>query len=169
MTPGLVLVLLVGAERLGELAWSARNAHRLRAVGAVEVGAAHYPAMVAFHGLWYAAMLALAATGTRFDIVALAIYLGLEVLRAWTMASLGGRWTTRVLVAPTGPLVRHGPYRWLRHPNYLVVAGELAALPMVFGAWQVALAFGAAHVPLIAYRIRVEDAALDAAGLRVPR
>lgn len=169
MTAGIVLVGLVAAQRLAELTLAGRNARRLRAAGANEAGRAHYPVMVAFHAAWLAANFLVALDTARFDAVALAVFAALQVGRLWVIATLGARWTTRILVASGRPLVRRGPYRWLDHPNYLIVAGEIAALPMVLSAWPVALVFSALHVPLMVHRIRTEDAALEAAGLRESR
>jgi methyltransferase len=89
----------------------------------------------------------------------LAVYGILQVARYWTIASLGRYWTTRVIVVPGAPAVRRGPYRFMRHPNYAVVAGEIAVLPLVFGAWRIALVFSVLNAAILAHRIRVEDAA----------
>jgi len=84
----------------------------------------------------------------------------LQLARLWVLVSMGRYWTTRVLTLPGAPLVRRGPYRWVRHPNYLIVVGEIAVLPLIFGAWQIALVFSVANAILLAWRIRIEDAAL---------
>ncbi|MGH6719410.1 MAG: isoprenylcysteine carboxyl methyltransferase family protein [Alphaproteobacteria bacterium] len=168
MTAGIALILLVAAQRLAELVFAARNARRLMVAGAVEAGRAHYPVVLTFHGAWLAANVLAALDTARFDVVALAVFVVLQAARSWVIATLGARWTTRIIVTAGRPLERRGPYRWLDHPNYLVVAGEVAALPMVLGAWPIALAFSALHVPLLVHRIRTEDAALEAAGLRLP-
>jgi methyltransferase len=96
-----------------------------------------------------------------------ALFAVLLVARAWTIASLGRYWTTRVITLPDEPLVRRGPYRFLRHPNYLIVAGEIAVLPLIFGAWRLALLFSVANSALLWYRIRVEDRALAPRRARV--
>lgn len=161
MSLGLAIVGLVALQRLAELGWSARNTRRLLAAGAIEAGRGHYPIMVAFHGLWLAATAFVARDAETVSGPALALYVVLQAARLWVLASLGGRWTTRIIVARGGASVRAGPYRWARHPNYLIVAAELATLPMVFGAWPLAIAASALHLPLLVHRIRVEDAALD--------
>lgn len=157
----LFLILgLVTLQRMGELVWSRRNERRLRDAGAVEAERSHYPLLVLLHAGWLAAMLALIPAETLPDPWLLAAYVAVQGLRLWTMASLGPYWTTRILTLPGVPLVRRGPYRWLRHPNYVVVVAEVALLPLVFGALGIALIFSAANLILLAIRIRAEDAAL---------
>ena len=90
----------------------------------------------------------------------LVLFALLQVFRAWVLLSLGKYWTTRVITVPGVPLVRRGPYRFLRHPNYVVVAAEIAVLPLAFGAWAVAVVFSALNGALLAWRISVEDQAL---------
>lgn len=154
------LLLVVAAQRLAELGWSRRNERRLRARGAVEHGAGHYPLIVAVHaGLL--AMLFVAAPAERpIALPWLALLLILQPLRLWVLATLGERWTTRVLVTPGAPLVVAGPYRWLRHPNYLVVALEVPAIALAAGEPAVAVGFGLANLAVLALRIRVEERAL---------
>ncbi len=160
MTGWLALVAFVALQRLAELAWSARNTARLRAAGAVEVGAAHYPLFVALHGGWLASLALLVPAGAALDPWFLAGFVALQGARLWVVATLGRCWTTRILSLPGAPLVRRGPYRYLRHPNYLVVALEIPAVPLIAGAWQIALVFGTLNLALLACRIRVEDRAL---------
>ncbi len=157
---------LVAAQRLAELAVARRNAARLRAAGGVECGAAHYPLIVALHAAWLCA-LALAVPADRVpNLWPLAAYLALQPLRYWAIASLKGRWTTRVIVLPGAAPARRGPYRYLAHPNYLVVALEIPLLPLAFGAWDLALGFGLVNFALLAWRIHIESAALaDSSGL----
>lgn len=161
-------VALVAAQRLAELAVASRNTGRLRAVGAVEAGARHYPLFVLLHGAWLAAM-ALLPAETPPVWPLLMLYGALQPCRLWAMASLGRFWTTRVLVLPGAAPVRRGPYRWLRHPNYLVVALEIAVLPMAFGAWPAALGFSVLNAALLALRIGVEETARDSSLFRHPR
>ena len=160
--PALLLLVFVTAQRLAELAWNRSNAARLRAAGAVEAGAAHYPVMVVLHGAW---LVALWVYGLGRPLVWpwVAIYVLLQLGRAWVLATLGRRWTTRVFVVPGETLVRRGPYRFVSHPNYVVVALEIFVLPLAFGLWAVALVFGIANLALLAWRIRVENQALRAA------
>jgi len=167
----LLLIAAVAVERLVELVVSRRHERALRARGAVEAGASHYPLMVALH----AALLA----GAPAEVLLLdrpflpwlgwpmlALVAATMTLRYWVIATLGERWTTRVLVLPGAPLVARGPYRWLRHPNYLAVTVEVFALPLVHTAWLTALVCGAANLAVLALRTRVENAALAAASPR---
>lgn len=155
-----VVVGLVALQRLGELAWSRRNERGLRTAGAVEAGRGHYPFFVLLHAGWLAAILLLVPPDTVPDPILLGVFAILQILRIWIIASLGRFWTTRILTLPGEPLVRRGPYRWLRHPNYVVVAAEIALLPLAFGAVSIALIFSVANLILLAVRIRVEEAAL---------
>jgi methyltransferase len=160
---GSLLVLgFVTAQRAGELVWAARNTRRLRARGAIEIGAAHYPAIVALHTAWLLGLWVL-AYDRPLSPGWLSVYGGLQILRAWTLASLGVRWTTRIMTVPGEPLVRRGPYRFLAHPNYAVVAGEVAVLPLAFGLPIYALVFSALNAAALWNRIRVESAALRSA------
>lgn len=156
-----VLVGLTAALRLGELAWSARNTRRLKTRGAVEAGARHYPLFVVLHGGWLLAMLLLINPATPASPWLLGLYGLLQLARLWVIVSLSERWTTRVIVLPDEPLVRRGPYRWVRHPNYLVVVAEIAVAPLVFGAWELAVVFSGLNAALLSHRIRVENAALE--------
>ncbi len=158
---------LLAAERGLELRVSARNARRLRARGAVEAGRGHYPAMVAFHAAFLAACAAEPALlptpwPVPAALSALAVAAGAQALRWWAIATLGERWSTRILVPPGAAPVTAGPYRLLRHPNYLAVVLEVAAVPLVGGAWRTALAFSAGNLVLLAVRIRAEERALGA-------
>jgi methyltransferase len=163
------LIGVVAAERLGELVISLRNERRLRARGAVEAGAGHFPVMAALHSALLASCLAEVWLLDRPFVPLLAAAMALLLaatmaLRYWVIATLDGRWTTRVLVLPDEPAVTGGPYRWLRHPNYLAVIVEIAALPLLHGAWLTALLFSLANGWLLAVRVRTEEAALIDAG-----
>ena len=157
-----IVALLVALQRLAEMAYARRNAQRLLAAGGVEHGAGHYPLLVALHAGWLVALFVSVPAQAPADWALLGLYGLLQLGRLWVIASLGGRWTTRVIVVPGAPLVTRGPYRFLRHPNYLVVALEIPVLPLAFGAWHIALAFGLANLALLAHRIRVEQRALAA-------
>ena len=159
MNFSVIILALVTLQRLGELWLSNRNTKRLLAKGAREVGAAHYLFIVAVHALWLAALWWLAPV-RPIDGFWLAMFVLIELARIWVLASLGSRWTTRIIVLPEAPLVRRGPYRFVDHPNYLVVVSEIAFLPLVWGLWQVALIFSALNAAVLAIRIREENRAL---------
>ncbi len=155
-----IVTLLVALQRLAELVYARRNARRLLAAGGVEHGTGHYPLMVALHAGWLVALFVLVPAQAPADWALLGLYGLLQLGRLWVIASLGGRWTTRVIVLPEAPLITRGPYRYVRHPNYLIVALEIPVLPLAFGAWQIALGFGLANLALLALRIRIEERAL---------
>lgn len=160
MSPLYAVLLFVVAQRLAELLWSARNTRRLKARGAVEIGQGHYPFIVALHVAWLAALAFGIPADTDPSWPLLILYALLQVARVWVIGSLGPYWTTRVITLPGAPLVRRGPYRLVRHPNYLVVAAEIAVLPAAFEAWWIAIVFTALNAAMLWHRIRVEDAAL---------
>ncbi|MEX1108509.1 MAG: isoprenylcysteine carboxylmethyltransferase family protein [Dongiaceae bacterium] len=160
MTPLLWLLAFVVFQRLAELVYARRNERRLLATGGVEVGSGHYPLIVALHIAWIAAMAVFIPLDTSLRIPWLVAFIVLQALRLWTIASLGRFWTTRVITVPAAKLVRHGPYRWLRHPNYLIVAAEIAVLPLALGAWYLAAIFTIANAALLWWRIRIENAVL---------
>ncbi|MEM9554854.1 MAG: isoprenylcysteine carboxyl methyltransferase family protein [Acidobacteriota bacterium] len=162
----LLLILAVVAERLGELVLAQRNSRRLVARGGYAVGDEHFPFMVLLHtALLIAAPLEVYLLGRTFlpwlGVPALVVLAGTMALRYWAIATLGDRWTTRVFVVPDEPPVTGGPYRWLRHPNYLAVVFEVAALPLVHTAWLTALIGSTLNAWLLHTRIRVEENALD--------
>lgn len=159
------LVLAVAVERLAELVVARRNARWSLARGGTETGSGHYPAMVALHTALLAGCVGevhladrpfLPALGWTMAVVVVAA----QLLRWWCITTLGPRWNTRVIVVPGLPPVTGGPYRWLRHPNYVAVAAEGLALPLVHGAWSTAIAFTVLNAALMAVRIRCEDEAL---------
>ena len=155
----LIILALVTLQRLGELWLSNRNTRRLLAKGAREHSPAHYPLIVAVHLLWLVTLWWLAPT-RPVDGFWLAFFVAIEVFRIWVLATLGPRWTTRIIVLPGAPLVRRGPYRFVNHPNYLVVVLEIAVLPLVFGLWQVAVIFSLLNAAVLTIRIRAEDRTL---------
>ncbi|HEY1881200.1 MAG TPA: isoprenylcysteine carboxylmethyltransferase family protein [Caulobacteraceae bacterium] len=159
MTAAEILLALVAAERLAELLIARRNTAALIAAGAREVAPGHYPVIVTLHAAWLAGLWWL-ARDHPLDYVWLAVFLALQGLRVWTLATLGRRWTTRIIVVPGAPLVAKGPYRFIRHPNYLVVVGEIACLPLALGAPIFALVFSLANAAVLAVRIHAENAAL---------
>jgi methyltransferase len=165
MGPATVILAIVTAERLAELLWAAANTARLRGVGAVEVGAGHYPLLVGLHAAWLGTLWLL-AWDRPVSPIFLGLFLVLQVGRAWVLATLKRRWTTRILVVPGEPLVVGGPYRFMRHPNYAVVALEIAVLPLTFGLVWIAALFSVVHALVLWLRIRCEEAALEP--LRAP-
>jgi methyltransferase len=155
-----VLVLgYVTLARLVEMLIARRNTGDLLARGGYELGGEHYAAIIAFHVLWLACLW-LMAPGRPVVIGWLIVFVMLQPLRVWVMAALGPRWTSRIIVVPGETLVRGGPYRIMRHPNYAIVVGEVASLPLAFGLWPLALVGSAVNAVLLTVRIRAEDSAL---------
>ena len=159
------LVLAVGVERLVELAVSKRHAAWAFSRGGKEFGRGHFPAMVALHtALLFGALAEVWMLDRPFrpilGWVALAVVIASQTLRWWCIATLGRQWNTRVIVVPCLPLVSRGPYRLLRHPNYVAVVLEGAALPLVHSAWATAVVFTVLNAALLARRIQVEERAL---------
>ncbi len=153
----LFLAFLV-VQRLGELALARRNTRRLLDRGAREVGASHYPLIVGLHGTWIFCLIIFGHDeSVRWGW--LAIFALLQGFRFWIIASLGGRWTTRIIVLDE-PLVTRGPFRFVRHPNYLLVAAEILVAPMVLGLLWTALLFTVINAAVLTLRIRIENAAL---------
>jgi methyltransferase len=159
VTLSTVVLALVTLQRIGELVLARRNTARLRAQGAVEAGAGHYSLIVTLHAAWLAGLWLL-AWDTPPNLLLLILFCTLQIVRVWVLATLGRRWTTRILVLPGEPLVRSGPYRYLRHPNYAVVVAEIAVLPLAFGLVWYALIFSALNAGLLAIRIKAENDAL---------
>jgi methyltransferase len=157
--PAYLVLALVTLQRLGELLLAERNTRRLLAKGAHEVARGHYPYMVAVHAGWLAALWLL-GPGPPIHVIPLIVYAALQVVRVWVIATLGERWTTRIIILPGEPLVRHGPYRWLDHPNYLIVIAEIAVLPLVFGLPVVAGFFSVLNAIVLWVRLREENEAL---------
>ena len=161
--PAIAILAFVTLQRLAELQLAERNSRRLLTDGAKEYAAGHYAFLVAIHMAWLAALWWW-APGRPVNLPLLLVFAALQVGRIWVIATLGRRWTTRVIVLPAAPLVRAGPYRYLSHPNYLVVTGEIAVLPLVFGLWQIAVVFTILNLGILAVRIPQENKALR--GLR---
>jgi len=149
----------VTLQRGAELLLALRNTRRLLAQGAYEAAPGHYPLIVLFHAGWLAGLW-LFALDRPVQWPWLALFVLLQAGRVWVLATLGGRWTTRIIILPGAAPIRHGPYRWLAHPNYAVVAGEILVLPLVFGLWVYALGFSALSAILLAVRIRAENRAI---------
>ena len=153
------ILAIVTGQRLAELWLSARNTRRLIAAGGREYGRWHYPLMVALHASWLGTLWLL-APGRPINPALIFLFALLQLARIWVIASLGPRWTTRIIVLPGAPLVRRGAYRFARHPNYLIVVLEIAALPLAFALWKVALIFSALNAAVLAIRISEENRAL---------
>ena len=161
-----VLLALVALQRLAELVVARRNTKQLISEGATEIGAAHYPLIVSLHSAWLMALFAWAVFAPApINMTWLLIYLVLQAFRLWVMVSLGRFWTTRIIVPRNAPLVRRGPYRFLRHPNYTVVVLEIAVLPLVIGAWPLAIVFSLLNAGILWMRITVENRSFES---RVP-
>jgi methyltransferase len=160
----ILAVSLVAAQRLLELVLARHNERLARAKGAVEGGRAHYPFVVALHSLWLVSTLVEGILrGPELPVlwpVPLALFLLVQPLRYWAIFSLGESWNTKILVVPGTKPIRRGPYRYLNHPNYVVVVVEILAFPLVFGAWISALVFTALNAALLYVRIREENRAL---------
>jgi methyltransferase len=153
-------VALVALQRLFELAYAHCNTAKLRRLGAVEADAAGYPLFVVLHASWLASLaLFVPATAAPYWPL-LGFFALLQLGRVWVIRSLGSHWTTRLVTLPDAPLVQTGPYRYFRHPNYLLVVVEIAVLPLAFGAVAIAATFSTLNLVLIARRVRIEDGVL---------
>jgi methyltransferase len=160
------LVLLAAVGRLLEVRIANRNRRLLLARGGIEVAPGHYPWMVALHTVWLIACVAEVWLLDRpfipwLGFTALALFLAAFALRYWVISTLGERWTTRIVCLPGVAPITGGPYRWLRHPNYLAVILEIVSLPLVHTAWLTALAFSLLNALLLSVRIRAEEEGLS--------
>jgi methyltransferase len=155
-----IVLGLVALQRLGELALAARNTRDLRVAGAIELDAGGYPLFVLLHAAWLLSLALLVPGSAAPSWPLLAVFAALQLGRLWVIASLGRYWTTRLIVLPDRPLVSRGPYRFVNHPNYLIVIAEIAVLPLAFGAATVAAVFSAANLALLARRVMIEERAL---------
>lgn len=155
-----LLIALIAIQRLVELSIARINTRRLVAEGAVEQGAAHYPLIVGLHGAWFVCLIVFVSPDSFVDPILLAAFIVLQLGRVWVLTTLGRYWTTRIITVPGVPLVRRGPFRFVRHPNYLIVEAEIIVVPLIAGAWELAIIFGLANAIVLATRIRAEEAAL---------
>lgn len=160
--PSIALLTFVTLQRLAELIYARRNTAALLAQGGREIAPGHYPYMVAMHTAWLVSLW-LFATGQPVVRIWFVIFMVLQGLRVWVLATLKGRWTTRIIILPGAPLVESGPYRFLSHPNYTVVIGEIAVLPLAFDLPLLAIVFSLLNAVILTIRIRAENAALDQA------
>lgn len=161
MWTNIIILSLVTLQRVVELYIAHRNTKRLIANGGFEIGSNHYPFIVLLHtiwlgGLWYLVIYQNPVVSMPWIFA----YLVLEAARGWIIAALGSRWTTRIIVVPGETLVDEGPYKYFRHPNYMVVAGEIFILPMAFGFWWYAIIFALLNAAMLYWRIKSEDEAL---------
>ncbi|QHJ69394.1 MULTISPECIES: isoprenylcysteine carboxyl methyltransferase family protein [Planococcaceae] len=160
-----IVFIFVILQRLAEMIYAKSNEKQMKKEGAIESGAAHYKWIVLLHLFFFIALLTevlyFDLLDNRFWWVFLIVFVVAQILRVWALASLGRFWNTKILVLPGAEKVKKGPYRWLPHPNYIVVALEIASLPMIFGAWRTALVFSAANaLLLLLVRIPAEEKAL---------
>ena len=160
MTALYLTLTLVALQRLIELAYARSNTVRLRRRGAVEADAEAYPCYVLLHASWLTSLAVFVPAATPPDWLLIGVFVLLQLGRIWVIASLGSYWTTRIITLPDAPFVRTGPYRYLSHPNYLLVVAEIAVLPLAFGAVVIAAIFSALNLMLIARRVRIENRVL---------
>jgi methyltransferase len=160
MSGAVAFLTFITFQRFIEFIWDLQNTKRLRAAGAIEFGGMHYPAVMLVHAGWLAGLWML---GYDREIVPLYLiaFLLLQIARYWVLVTLGRRWTTRVIVLPGAPLIERGPYRLMRHPNYVIVAGELVLAPLALGLPVYALVFLALYAGAAYLRIQVENTALS--------
>ena len=160
MNGAIALLVFVTLQRFFEFIWDWLNTQKLRAAGAIEFGGVHYPAVMLVHAGWLAGLWVLGHDRTVVPVY-LVVFLVLQIARYWVLATLGRRWTTRVIVLPGAPLIESGPYRLMRHPNYVIVAGELVLVPLALGLPLYALIFLALYAGAAYLRIQVENSALS--------
>jgi methyltransferase len=165
---GAILLVYLTVQRLIELWWAKENAARLMAAGGIEHGRSHLPLMILFHAAWLAGLWLL-AYDRPVQPFFLALFVVLQIARFWVLATLGRRWTIRIIVVPGERLVAQGPYRFLRHPNYAVVIGEIAVVPLALGLPAYALVFSVLNAGMLAIRITAENAALSRTSQITPR
>ncbi|WP_426052062.1 isoprenylcysteine carboxyl methyltransferase family protein [Brevundimonas sp. SL161] len=163
MIASIVILVLVTVQRLGELVLARRNTTRLLANGGLETGAGHYPLIVGLHAAWLIGLFVL-AWDQPVNWIWMGVFVLLQLARIWVIASLGGRWTTRIITVPGETLVRRGPYRFLSHPNYVVVALEIGVLPLAFDLVAYAVVFSILNAAVLTIRIRGESRALAGTG-----
>lgn len=158
--PAQIAALLVLAQRGAEEVYSQYNTRNLIARGAVEAGRDFYPVVAVSHLAWIAAIFLLIPASAPASMPLLGLYLVLQVVRYWVIGTLGPYWTHRIFTLPGAPVVRRGPYKWLRHPNYAVTIAETLLLPGVLGTWALGLIMTAIWIAVIRYKIGIEDVAL---------
>lgn len=155
------LILLVVIQRLAELIYANHNTKRLLASGGYETGRDHYVLFILLHSTWLATLLFLTPANPEFNTVLIFSFVLLQLGRLWVILTLGQFWTTRIITVPNAPLVKHGPYKFIKHPNYFIVAFEIPLLPLALGMPLTAAIFGLANLALLYYRISIENKELD--------
>ena len=161
------VLALVALQRAVELVYARRNTRALLARGGVEWGTVQYPFFILVHAGWLASMAIFIPPATTPNWKLIGLYAALQPFRIWTIASLGPYWSTRIITLPGMPRVRRGPYRFFRHPNYVIVCAEIFVLPFAFGAVEIAILFSFFNAALLSWRIRVEERALMIAANRL--
>jgi methyltransferase len=156
-----IVLVIVALQRIAELIYAERNTRALRARGAVEIAAYQYPFIVAFHAAWFIALSFQMQKPPAPNWWLLAVFVLLQLSRIWVLVTLGPYWTTRIITVPNEPLIKRGPYRFMSHPNYVIVALEIAVLPLAFGAWQLAIIATIVNTALLIWRISAENAVLN--------
>jgi methyltransferase len=159
MNWAVIILAFVTLQRLGELVLAKRNTAKLLASGGYELGGTHYPIIVAFHTAWILGLWWFAAAQS-VNWILIGVFAVLQALRVWVIATLGSRWTTRIIRVPGETLVARGPFRFINHPNYAVVTAEIFILPLAFGLIWFSFIGGLINICILAWRIRVENAAL---------
>lgn len=154
------ILIYIVVQRLGELVYANRNTRRLLSEGGEEFGADHYQYFIFLHSAWLAVIFLMVDPLHTLNPVLLALFVSTQILRVWTLASIGRWWTTRIISAPHFDLARRGPYKFLNHPNYLVVVLEIAIVPLLMGLPWVALVFSILNAVLLRHRIGVENKVL---------
>ncbi|MFD1206915.1 isoprenylcysteine carboxyl methyltransferase family protein [Sporosarcina contaminans] len=158
------ILMLVILQRIIELFVARRNERWMKSKGAIEAGEGHYPFMVAMHIAFFVSLIAEVVFFNRsvsaIWIVWLSLFVIAQVFRVWCLLSLGKYWNTKIIVLPNAEVVRKGPYKWLRHPNYIIVATELIVLPLLFNAYFTALLFTCLNIWMMTVRIPAEEKAL---------
>lgn len=164
MTLFIIVMAIVCLQRLVELIIAKRNEKWMREQGAYEVGAGHYPLIVSLHIGFFISLAAevilLERSISEWWPVWMSLFLLAQAGRIWSLASLGRFWNTKIIVLPGANVIKQGPYRWIRHPNYLIVAVEILVLPLLFQAYYTALIFSVLNMMILSIRIKVEEKAL---------
>ena len=162
-----IVISIVILQRLIELIIAKRNEKWMRRQGAFEAGASHYPVMVSMHIGFFISLLAeVFLFGRSLSpawILFLVVFLMTQVARIWCLTSLGKFWNTKIIILPGADVVQKGPYKWIRHPNYVIVTTELLVLPLMFGAYITALIFTLLNAWMLSVRIPAEEKALKKA------